>query len=136
MTRTDAPLRVHWVRHGEVASHSGDIPLTTQGLQQMEETGRRFSGKLTDGEIVSLLHAPTRRTRESAIVQHRMIVALYDGMVEPEIELLEPTEHPAIRNPDLSVAGVRAEMVSSAEALAVQLPPGSPGTEDLAEFPS
>lgn len=135
MARTDAPLRVHWVRHGEVASHRGDIPLTAQGLQQMEEAGRRFGGKLIDGEIVSLLHAPTRRTRESAVVLHSMIAALYDGMVEPELELLDPLEHLAIRNPDLYVAGVRVEMVSSAETLAEQLPPGSPGPQELAEFP-
>jgi hypothetical protein len=91
--------------------------------------------KLTDGEIVSILHAPTRRTRESAVVQHSMIAALYDGMVEPQIEMLDPTEHAAIRNPDIYVAGVRVEMVSSGETLAEQLPPGSLGTQDLAELP-
>ena len=60
---TNAPLWVHWMRHAKVASHQGDVPLTDEGRQEVERAGQQFSRKFIPGEVVSLLHAPTRRTR-------------------------------------------------------------------------
>jgi len=76
----EAPLRVHWVRHGKVASHRGDTSLTDEGRRQVEVVGEQFSRELVSGEVVSLLHAPTRRTRETAFVLYNSIAkALEEG---------------------------------------------------------
>ncbi|HET8854046.1 MAG TPA: phosphoglycerate mutase family protein, partial [Ktedonobacteraceae bacterium] len=121
--RKDAPLWVHWVRHAKVASHQGNLPLTDEGRSQVEDAGRQFSRKLLPGEVVSLLHAPTRRTRETALRLHSSMTAVFDDVAEPPVRLLAPVEHWAIRNPDIYVAGSRIELVSTAEAVAEQLPP-------------
>ena len=123
--RKDAPLWVHWVRHAKVALHEGDLPLTEEGRRQVEAVGRQFSSKFMPGEVVSLLHAPTRRTRETALILYSSMVEALDLGEQPEVYLSAPTEHWAIRNTDIYVAGVRIELVSSAEALVAQLPPSS-----------
>ncbi len=64
------------------------------------------------------MHAPTLRTRQTVEeVRESMAEALGPGVAD----LLEVNEQPAIRNPDLYVAGQRVEMVSSVEALSEQL---------------
>jgi broad specificity phosphatase PhoE len=133
--RTNAPLRVHWMRHAKVASHQGNLPLTSEGRRQVEDAGRQFSRKLVPGEVVSLLHAPTRRTRESALILYCSMVEMLDYVEQPEVYLSPPMEHWAIRNPDIYVAGVRIELVSTAEALAEQLPPSGLCPEELAQLP-
>src|SRR5438034_11265063 len=105
--RKDAPLWVHWVRHAKVASHQGDLSLTDEGQRQVEAVGRQFSKKLIPGEVVSLLHSPTRRTRETALILYRSMVETLDYVEQPEVYLSAPTEHWAIRNPDIYIAGVR-----------------------------
>jgi broad specificity phosphatase PhoE len=120
MTVSDAPLHVHWFRHGRVASHRGDMPLTEEGRREAEEAGKRISSLLMPDEIVSFLYAPTRRTRETAIALHGSIAAT--RTFSSQFTLLEPEMHMALRNPDLFVAGNRVEMVSNAEALVEQLP--------------
>lgn len=133
MTVLAAPLRVHWFRHGRVASHRGDMPLTEEGQREVEEAGRRMSRRLVPGEIVSILYAPTRRTRETAIALHRSIAATVSDTTL--FSLLEPQMHMALRNPDLYVAGSRVEMVSNAEALAEQLPIADLPVEHLTRLP-
>jgi hypothetical protein len=128
---TNAPLRVHWMRHAKVASHQGNLPLTSEGRRQVEDAGRQFSRKLVPGEVVSLLHAPTRRTRESALILYCSMVEMLDYVEQPEVYLSPPMEHWAIRYPDIYVAGVRIELVSTAEALAEQLPPSGLCPEEL-----
>lgn len=123
-------VRIHWVRHGKIASHRGNVPLTEEGVAQARESGRRLAAELVPGETVHFMHAPTRRTRETVEeIRTSMREALGDA------ELLEVREQLAIRNPDLYVAGQRVEMVSNAEALAEQLdaPPVAP--ERLSEHP-
>lgn len=133
MALSRAPLRVHWLRHGRVASHHGDVPLTEEGWHEAEEAGQRLGRLLAPGEIVSLLYAPTRRTRETANALQRGIAATFTG--SPQISLLEPEMHTALRNPDLYVAGHRVEMVSNAEALAEQLPMADLSVEQLTQLP-
>jgi broad specificity phosphatase PhoE len=126
-------VRVHWLRHGKIASHRGDVPLTEEGLSQARERGRVLAGDISPGEVVHFMHAPTLRTRQTVEeIQASMEVALCP---DSGIELLEVTEQWAIRNPDIFVAGQRVEMVSSVEALAEQLlaPPVDP--ETLAHHP-
>ena len=65
--RTQTPLRVHWVRHGKVSSHQGDVPVTDDGLEQAEEVGRKLAEEISPDEDIFFLYAPTRRTRETAV---------------------------------------------------------------------
>jgi broad specificity phosphatase PhoE len=126
-------VRVHWVRHGKIASHRGNVPLTDEGVVQARERGRLLAENLSPGEIVHFMHAPTLRTRQTVEeIRAGMADALEPGS---DADLLEAGEQWAIRSPDLYVAGQRVEMVSSAEALAEQLstPPVDPGT--LSEHP-
>jgi broad specificity phosphatase PhoE len=112
-------LKVHWVRHGNVASHRGDVPVTEEGLARARARGRELAAELSPGEVVHFMHAPTRRARETAEAIRASMGEALDG--EGAAELLQISEQRAIRNPDLYVAGQRVEMVSSAEALAAQL---------------
>ncbi len=126
-------VRIHWVRHGKIASHRGNVPLTGEGVAQARERGRLFAEGLSPGEIVHFMHAPTLRTRQTVEeIRASMAEALGpDG----DVDLLEAGEQWAIRNPDLYVAGQRVEMVSSAEALAEQLSAPSVDPETLSEHP-
>jgi broad specificity phosphatase PhoE len=133
MTLSAAPVRVHWLRHGRVDSHRGDIPLSEEGLREIEEAGWRLGRLLVPGEIVSILYAPTRRTQETASALYRSIAGTLTGA--SQVSLLDPELHEALRNPDLYVAGSRVDMVSSAEALAEQLPDVGLSTEQLAQLP-
>ena len=126
-------VRIHWLRHGKIASHRGNVPLTEEGLAQARERGRVLAGEISPGEVVRFMHAPTLRTRQTVEeVRASMEEALGS---DSGVELLEVSEQWAIRNPDIFVAGQRVEMVSSVEALAEQLsaPPVDPKT--LANHP-
>lgn len=116
-------VRLYLLRHGEVASHRGDVPITPAAREQAEEVGARLAGDLVGG--VCVLTGETRRARETA--EHlskglRAAGAVADG----------PTVAHALRNPDLYLSGCRVNMVSSYEAFAAQVP----GVEanDIAEL--
>lgn len=133
MITSAAPLKVHWFRHGRVASHRGDTPLTREGLREVEAAGKRLGSVLVGGEAVTLLHAPTRRTQETAQILYSSIART---LVTPEqICLWEPRMNEAIRNPDIYVAGVRVEMVSDVASLLEQLPFAGLEVEDLEKLP-
>jgi hypothetical protein len=68
-------------------------------------------------------------------VIHNTVAAVFGAATCQQYRLLSPTRHWAIRNPDIYVAGTRIDLVSSAEALAEQLPPGSLGLEELRQLP-
>jgi broad specificity phosphatase PhoE len=112
------PTCVHWVRHGRVAGHRGDVSVTEQGLAEAEEAARRIAAQIDTGERVYLLQTETMRSSETAAVMHTVMSATLDK--GNEIELLAPRAHPAIRNPDIYIGGMRVEMVSTAEAMAEQ----------------
>jgi broad specificity phosphatase PhoE len=126
-------VRIHWLRHGKIASHRGNVPLTEEGLAQSRARGRELAEDLSSGELVHFMYAPTLRTRQT-IEEVRASMGEVLGS-DSGVELLEVSEQWAIRNPDIFVAGQRVEMVSSVEALAEQLsaPPVDP--ETLANHP-
>jgi broad specificity phosphatase PhoE len=105
--------RLFLLRHGEVTSHRGDVPVTEEGLQTATEVGRRLAAR-AEGAI-RVLSGETRRTRDTA-------AAVARGAREAGAEVLEEGVAFALRNPDLYLAGVRVDMVSSEAAFAAQVP--------------
>lgn len=108
---------MHFARHGEVASHRGDVALTDVGVRQSRDLGRRAAGWHRGGERIRVLHADSRRAGETAIAAHG---ALVDAL-GPMADVVAPEAQPALRNPDLYVAGSRVDMGSSPEAIAAQV---------------
>jgi broad specificity phosphatase PhoE len=109
---SDGSATLLLLRHGEVASHRGDVPITEPGRAHAVGTGKAL-GAAYDGPI-ALLFGGTRRTRETA-------AAIADGVGDPD-RILGPADAFALRNPDMYLAGTRVDMVSSAGALAGQVP--------------
>jgi broad specificity phosphatase PhoE len=105
--------RLFLLRHGEVTSHRGDVPVTEEGLQTALEVGRRLAGR-AEGAI-RVISGETRRTRDTA-------AAVARGAREAGAEVLEEGVAFALRNPDLYLGGVRVDMVSSETAFAAQVP--------------
>ena len=121
--RTETPLRVHWIRHGKVSSHQGDVPVTEDGLEQAEAVGQQLAEEMSPDEDIFFLYAPTRRTRETALAIRRGMEAelgVDDVQQGQQWRLFAPAEHLALRSPDLYVGGIRVEMVSSPQAMAEQ----------------
>lgn len=105
-------VRLLLLRHGEVASHRGDVPVTDAGLVHAERTGKAIGGS-TDSPI-SVFFGGTRRTRETA-------EAIIRGIDDSQ-RVDGPIDSFALRNPDVYVAGARVNMVSAPEFLAEQVP--------------
>src|SRR4051794_15864819 len=105
--------RLYLLRHGEVTSHRGDVPVTEEGLATAMEVGRRLPGR-TDGAI-RVISGETRRTRDTAAAVARGAREAGAGVREEGVAF-------ALRNPDLYLAGVRVNMVSSETAFAEQIP--------------
>ena len=61
-----AGLTVHLVRHGETVGYDADLGLTDVGRAQADATGRALAEQLSTAGLVHVLHAPTRRARETA----------------------------------------------------------------------
>ena len=128
-----ATVRIHWLRHGKIASHRGNVPLTEEGQAQARERGRVLAEDISFREIVHFMHAPTLRTQQTVEeVRASVEEALGSGS---GVELFEASEQWAIRNPDIFVAGQRVELVSSVEALAEQLSAPSVDPETVADHP-
>jgi broad specificity phosphatase PhoE len=103
------------LRHGEVASHRGDVPLTRTGRVQAERAGRLLAQLHADRAWI--LAGPTLRAQQTAfLVVHGLTSANRASQVTG------PTVTSALRNPDLYLAGHRVDMVSTAAAFAAQLP--------------
>lgn len=100
------------LRHGEVASHKGDVPVTPEGLEIAVRTGKAIGAAHTDP--ITVLYGGTRRSRETA-------EAIIEGIGDPS-RVDGPIDAFALRNPDIFVSGVRVNMVSSASTLAEQVP--------------
>ena len=114
------------LRHGEVASHRGDVPITDDGRRQAEDAGRRLGAR--GWRRVLLLSGATRRAQETAAgVRHGLAAAVASSSVTgPEVAF-------ALRNPDLYLAGHRVDMVSSPDAFATQVP--GLGSDDVLRVP-
>lgn len=107
------PHNLYLLRHGEVTSHRGDVPVTDDGLAFAEQVGRRL-GAAAPG-LLRMVSGETRRTRDTA-------AAVARGARKAGAEVTEDGVAFALRNPDLYLAGVRVDMVSNEEAFAAQVP--------------
>ena len=105
--------RLYLLRHGEVTSHKGDVAITEAAERQAYEAGHRFGS--TEPGPIRVLSGETRRAKDTAVHLSRGIVEAGGDVIGPDVAF-------ALRNPDLYVAGTRVNMVSSAEALADQVP--------------
>jgi broad specificity phosphatase PhoE len=103
------------LRHGEVNSHQGDVPLTRTGRVQAERAGRLLAQLPADR--VCILVGPTLRAQQTGLLLLHGLTSANPGM-----QATGPTVTPALRNPDLYLAGHRVDMVSSAAAFAAQAP--------------
>lgn len=113
MSPPGSKVQLYLLRHGEVSSHHGDVPITEDAANQAEKVGRRFGADVSG--IMTVLCGETRRARETAEHLSRGI-EIAGGRVEG------PTVAHALRNPDLYLGGHRVNMVSTPEALAAQVP--------------
>lgn len=110
---SEPETRLILLRHAEVASHRGDVPVTAAGAAHAQRVGAALAAVPTSQPPV-LLYGGTRRTRETA-----QALALGLGR---EHGLPQPVDSFALRNPDMYLAGVRVDMVSSPKALSEQVP--------------
>jgi broad specificity phosphatase PhoE len=103
------------LRHGVVASHRGDLPVTHEGRCQAEQAGRRLAGQADRSAAVFV--GPTLRARQTGLF-------LLHGLTSARrsIRANGPAVTLALRNPDLYLAAQRVEMVSTAAAFADQVP--------------
>ncbi|MQA10204.1 MAG: hypothetical protein GEU98_16950 [Pseudonocardiaceae bacterium] len=108
---SESLVRVLLLRHGEVASHRGDVPVTEHGWEVSSRAGKALGAH---PEPITVLYGGTRRTRETA-------EAIVAGIDDP-VRASGPIDAFALRNPDIYVSGVRVNMVSSVAALAEQVP--------------
>lgn len=122
MTRP-AVTRLLLLRHGQIASHRGDVPVTAEGLATAAGVGGALAAP---GRRVRVLSGDTLRTRQTA-------QAIADGTRQAGGIVDGPAEAFALRNPDLYLAGARVDMVSTAAAFAEQVPGLS--EEDVARAP-
>jgi broad specificity phosphatase PhoE len=113
-------VHVHFVRHGEVASHRGDVPVTPSGLEHAKEQGKLMGEKLLEGEHVYFYHTITKRTKQTAEMIRAGIMETVQARGFRHIQLYEPCVEDAIRNPDIYLGGLRVELVSSLDALLEQ----------------
>jgi hypothetical protein len=114
------PVAFSFYRHAEIPSHRGDLPATSGGLRHAEAVGAEVAASCAAATRFDFLHAPTLRTVQTA---EALRTGVRRGLrAGAEAHLGEPRVEPAIRNPDLYVAGHRVEMVSAREAVAAQLP--------------
>jgi len=113
-----ASIVVHLIRHGRVASHQGDMPVTDEGQAEIRAAGVRLAEQIRPDEAIYFLCTSTRRTQETA-AGLRAVMAERLGS---EVGLPAPRAEWAIRNPDLFLAGRRVEMMSTPEAVAAQIP--------------
>lgn len=128
-------IHVHLIRHGEIASHQGDVPLTELGKKVALDEGRKLGEKLVDHEKLYFLYASTNRTRQTAEKFREGILETIEKNNRTTITIFEPKKEYAIRNPDIYLAGLRVELVSSAEALAEQVPSTGLTAEHLKYVP-
>ena len=119
-------VRFLLLRHGRVAHHRGDVPLTEMGTAQAEAAGRYFA---TEGiEIAGLLSGETLRTRDTA----DKFAAAYRSACDRDLP--DPVVSFGLRNPDLYLGGHRINLGEGAEFLASQAPGVDPATVEESVF--
>jgi broad specificity phosphatase PhoE len=106
-------VRLYLLRHGEVESHRGDVPITAAALDQALVVGTGLADA-EEGPFL-VLSGDSRRALQTA----ENVAA---GLRRSGAEVEGPIVSHALRNPDMYLAGVRVNMVSSHEAFAEQVP--------------
>ena len=122
---------VHLVRHGRVASHSGDIPITEAGHAEVRVAGLALAELVQPGEEVHFLHSPSIRAQQTVDI---LYATMKDNLGQG-VQLQAPRVEPAIRNPDHYLAGCRVELVSTPESMAVQIPDSCATIADVDSVP-
>lgn len=112
-------LAIHVLRHGKVTSHRGDVPLADDADEAIAVQADRLAALIGPDEHIVVLATATRRSLETA---ERLCARLAAG--RPDMDIAVARIEPAMRNPDLYLAGHRVEMMSTGDAVAAQLPPG------------
>ena len=120
---SDQAVTLLLLRHGEVASHRGDVPVTEQG--------RAARGPVRKGHRRGVRHADGGALRRHP-AHPQTAESLIEGIADPG-RVIGPQDAFALRNPDMYVAGTRVNMVSSAASLAEQVPGMS--EQDAASHP-
>ena len=105
-------VRFLMLRHGRVAHHRGDVPLTDMGAAQAEAAGEWFGNEGI--EIAGLLSGETLRTTDTAV----KFAAAYRRVCD--LELPDPVVSFGLRNPDLYLGGHRINLGEGVEFLASQ----------------
>ena len=119
-------VRFLMLRHGRVAHHRGDVPLTDMGTAQADAAGAYFASEGVD--IAGLLTGETLRTRDTADT----FAAAYRR--ECDMPLPDPVVSFGLRNPDLYLGGHRINLGEGAEFLASQAPGVDPAAVDASVF--
>jgi len=119
-------VRFLMLRHGRVAHHRGDVPLTDMGTAQAEAAGEWFASEGI--EIAGLLSGETLRTRDTA----EKFAAAYRGACD--IPLPDPVVSFGLRNPDLYLGGHRINLGEGAEFLASQADGVDPADVEASVF--
>lgn len=109
---TQALTRLLLLRHGEVQSHRGDVPVTPAGLTTAHRVGEAVAARHRSLHVLTGGTLRTRATAQAVADGARAAGAAVDG----------PREAFALRNPDLYLGGHRVDMVSSAATFAAQVP--------------
>lgn len=105
-------MLLYLLRHGEVTSHRGDVPITASAEREAFEVGQGLGRR--ERRPIEVLSGDTRRAMDTATHLARGVVDAGGQVVGPEVAF-------ALRNPDLYLAGARINMVSSPDALADQI---------------
>ena len=117
-------VRLYLLRHADVESHRGDVPITPDGETRAVAVGHRLAQR--EPTPIRVLSGDTKRTMDTAA--H---IAL--GMRQADADVADPPIAFALRNPDLYLGGVRVDLVSTAETFAGQVDDISPA--DVAAHP-
>jgi broad specificity phosphatase PhoE len=120
-------VRLVLLRHGQVASHRGDVPLTDAGVGQATDAGTWFAKN--GWRLSAFMHGGTTRARPTAA----HFKTAYDAVSGAADSAVTVDGNTALRNPDLYLGGFRVNMVSSPEAFAEQVPSLTP--EEIGRSP-
>lgn len=118
-------MRLYLLRHGEVTSYKGDVPITAHAERQARAVGQALARG--EQQPIAVLSGDTRRTIDTAAHLARGVVDAGGDLVGPDVAF-------ALRNPDLYVAGTRVNMVNTPEALADQVAGLSPEDVPTLDF--
>lgn len=94
------------VRHAHVADHQGDVAILPEGKRVAFDAGTRLANHIIDSVTVTILHAPTARTRETAEEIARGLTSALRAQDGNAARVSSPRAEHAIRNFHFIVDGV------------------------------